>query len=214
MHVADANLDQTLSAILGSATSVITHADHAGLNLLVRGRFEPQATVGSAPDPLDALQQRTGVGPCIDASRDQTGIDVDDMADESRWPDFTAEALRLGVHAIFCVPLWVDHRRMGSLSLYAEKPRAFDDTAKRLAALYATHAAIALLEAQRTDQLRRALASRDVIGQAKGILMAQRRITADQAFTLLAQASRATDAKVVDIAEHVAATGALPEAKN
>ena len=210
MRGSDTTLTGTLAAILGSATSVISGADHAGLNLLTRGRFEPQATIGSAPEPLDALQQRTGTGPCIDASRKQESIDVANMAEETRWPDFAAAAVDLGVRAMCCVPLWVDDRRMGSLSLYAERPRAFDDTSKRLADLYATHAAVALLEAQRTDQLQRALASRDVIGQAKGVLMAQRRVTADEAFDVLKAASQALNRKLIDVAESVASTGELP----
>ena len=46
-------------------------ARDAGLNLLVGNRFTPQATVGAAPPMLDALQQRTGEGPCIESSRSQ-----------------------------------------------------------------------------------------------------------------------------------------------
>lgn len=213
MRGSDASLNGTLSAILGSATTVISGADHAGLNLLVRGRFEPQATVGSAPEPLDALQQRTGEGPCVEASRAQVSVEVDDMTSDSRWPEFAAAAVKLGVRAMCCVPLWVDDRRMGSLSLYAEHAGAFDADSKRLADLYATHAAIALLEAQRTDQLQRALASRDVIGQAKGVLMVQRRITADQAFDLLKAASQESNRKLIDVAEEVARTGAPPEVR-
>lgn len=210
MRVADADLPSTLTAILTSATTAIAAADHAGLNLLIRGKFEPQATLGSAPEPLDALQKRTGAGPCIDASRDQVSIDVEDMADDARWPEFAEAAVALGVRAMCCVPLWVDDRRMGSLSLYAERPRAFDGIARRLADLYATHAAVALLEAQRADQMQRALANRDIIGQAKGVLMAQRHITADQAFGLLKETSHAINRKVVDVATFVAGTGELP----
>lgn len=210
LHVDEADLHGTLTAVLTSATTAIRGADHAGLNLLTRGGFEPQATVGKAPPPLDELQKRTGVGPCIDASRDQVRIDVEDMADDARWPQFATAAVGLGVHAMLCVPLWVDDRRLGSLSLYAESRGAFDTTAKRLADLYATHSALALLEAQRTEQMRRALANRDLIGQAKGVLMTRYRITADDAFDRLRTASQRTNRKVVAVAEIVATTGDLP----
>lgn len=211
LRVPEAELSGTLSAILTSITSAIAGVDHAGLNLLVRGHFEPQATVGSAPEPLDALQQRTGTGPCIDASRDQMGVEIDDMSRDERWPQFAAAAVALGVRSMLCVPLWVDDRRLGSLSLYADAPEAFDATCKRLAELYATHAAVALLDAQRADQLRRALSSRDVIGQAKGVLMERHRITADAAFAMLTEASKNTNRKVTDIAESIAVTGVVPE---
>ena len=211
LHVNEADLGQTLEAILRSATSVIRCADHAGVNLLVRDRLEPQATLGSAPPRLDALQQRSGVGPCFDASREQCVITVADMACESRWPEFASTAVELEVHSMLCVPLWVDERRLGSVSLYSATTQAFDAAAVQLADLYATHAAVALADAQRTDQLRRAMASRDVIGQAKGVLMERHRITGDEAFEMLKQASRRANRKLVDVAEILAATGELPQ---
>lgn len=209
LHVKEADLPQTLEAILSAATSVIRCADHAGVNLLVRDRLEPQATVGSAPPRLDELQQRTGVGPCFDASRHQCVVSVADMAGESRWPEFAAAATTLGVHSMLCVPLWVDDRRLGSLSLYGAAPEAFDAAAAQLADLYATHAAVALADAQRTDQLRRAMANRDVIGQAKGVLMERHRITGDEAFEMLKEASRRLNRKIVDVAETLAHSGEL-----
>lgn len=213
LHVKDADLTGTLVAILTAATAAISGADQAGLNLYAGGRFEPQATVGQAPPQLDALQKRTNSGPCIDASRDQVSLHVEDFTNDQRWPGFAAAAVKLRICSMLCVPLWVDDRRLGSLSLYAHSTAAFDHSAKRMADLYAAHGAIALLEAQRADQLQRAVASRDVIGQAKGILMERHRITADQAFTLLHGASQRLNLKVSVIAESVAATGDFPIAE-
>ena len=59
-----------------------------------------------------------------------------------------------------------------------------------MARLFASQAALALAEAHRADQMRQALSSRDVIGQAKGILMERHRITADEAFGLLSKHSQ------------------------
>lgn len=207
LRVEQADLEGTLDAVVRSATAAVPAAEHAGLNLLVRGHFEPQATVGEAPPPLDALQQRTGSGPCIDASRDQVTIQIGDMRTEGRWANFARAAVDLGVHAMLCVPLWVDDRRMGSLSLYASVAEAFDGGAARLAELYATHAALALFEAQRVDQMQRAIESRDIIGQAKGVLMCRLQITAEQAFDVLKRASQTRNRRLVDVAELVAATG-------
>lgn len=211
LHLREAILDDTLRAILELATSVIRSADHAGLNLYSNGRFTPQATVGTAPPELDELQQRTGEGPCIESSRSQVTVVVDEMDSDSRWPRFAAAAVAKDVHSMLCLPLWVSEETLGSLSLYGTTPHAFRDTDRRLAELFATHAALALAAAQRTDQLRRAMASRDVIGQAKGILMERHRITADQAFLLLKKQSQRVNQKLVEVAETVAATGVLPE---
>jgi GAF domain-containing protein len=110
---------------------------------------------------------------------------------------------------MLCLPLWIDDRTLGSLSLYAPRSAAFDDTAGKLAQLFATHAALAIGDAQRTARLRRAMTNRDIIGQAKGILMERHRITADKAYDLLATASKHTNRKVVDLAHEITVTGQL-----
>jgi GAF domain-containing protein len=211
LHLREARLDDTLNAVLESAITTIRSAGHAGLNLYIKGRFTPRATIGSAPPALDGLQQRTGEGPCIESSRSQITVDIDDMQSDSRWPTFAAAAVTEGVHSMLCLPLWVSDETLGSLSLYGIAPHAFRAADRRLAELFATHAALALAAAQRTDQLRRAMANRDLIGQAKGILMERHRVTADQAFLLLKERSQHVNRKLVEVAETVASTGVLPE---
>jgi GAF domain-containing protein len=105
--------------------------------------------------------------------------------------------------------LWVDERCLGTLSLYGEQPAAFTSQDERITTLFATLAALALAEAQRTDQLRTALDNRDLIGQAKGILMQRDGITAEAAFALLSRASQHTNTRLVDVARHLAETGEL-----
>ncbi|WP_375487095.1 GAF and ANTAR domain-containing protein [uncultured Jatrophihabitans sp.] len=209
MRSPDGDVQSTLVAILRSACEVVDGADEAGLNLLRKGRFEPQAVVGEAPPALDLLQQSLGIGPCVDASREQTTVTVVDMASETRWAAFQAKAVELGICSMLCIPLWVDDTRLGSLSLYSRTPDAFSERDRTVANVFATHAALALAEAQRMTNLRQALVNRDVIGQAKGVLMVSRKITADQAFELLSQASQRTNQKLVRIAELVTLTGEL-----
>lgn len=210
LQVQEAGLQATLVAVLTAAVELIDGAQAAGLNLYEKGKFAPQAVLGVAPPQLDELQQRTGVGPCIEASREQCTIALTDTRRDERWPTFTAAAVRLGVLSMLCVPLWVDDRRLGSLSLYAPTAEAFTGAATRLAGLYATHAALALADAQRTEQLHRVIANRDVIGQAKGILMATRGLRAEEAFDVLVTTSQRLNRKLVEVAEVLAATGALP----
>lgn len=212
LHVKEAGLERTLEAVVATATRTIPGAAAAGLNLYERGRFVPQAIFGAAPHRLDALQQQTGTGPCIDASRDQVTVRIEDATTEARWPDWISLALSLDVLSMLCIPLWVDEQRLGSLSLYGGETHAFGEHESYLAGLFASHAALALSDAQRTENLRRVVLNRDIIGQAKGILMERHRITADQAFTRLSEASQRTNRKLIEIAELVAATGALPDA--
>lgn len=207
LRVDEADRDRTLSAIARSATTTIGAAEAAGINLLHGKKFIPQAVHGEAPLVLDNLQQRTGSGPCIDASRDQRTIEITDMHADDRWPEFARGAVDLGVLSMLCLPLWIDDRTLGSLSLYAASPSAFDATARRLAELFATHAALAIGDTQRTERLRRAMDNRDVIGQAKGILMERHGMSAEEAHELLVEASQRTNRKVAELAHELATTG-------
>jgi transcriptional regulator with GAF, ATPase, and Fis domain len=208
-HVKGADLSATLVAVLTEAVSLTDGTKHAGVNLYIKGRFEPQAVFGDAPLALDSLQQRTGDGPCIAASRDQQLVQIKDMTAEGEWPQFRALAVEQGVRAMLCLPLWVDDTRLGSLSLYSEEVRDFDERAGRVASLLATHAALVLSDALRTENLRRAIEGRDVIGQAKGILMERHRITADDAFEQLTKASQRANRKLSEVARSLVETGEL-----
>jgi GAF domain-containing protein len=210
LHVKEADLATTLNAIVISAAETIDGTSYAGVNLLVRGRFAPQATAGGPPPVLDEFQERTSEGPCVDASRDQVTVRIANMEQEHRWPKFAELAVSLGVLSMLCVPLWVDETRVGSLSLYGLAYGTFTPQHERLASLFATHAALALADAQRTEQLRLALANRDVIGVAKGVLMERHRVTVDAAFELLSSASQRVNRKLVVVAQDLVDTGELP----
>ena len=108
-----------------------------------------------------------------------------------------------------CVPLRVHEQCLGTLSLYSERASAFTNHDERVTTLFATLAAIALAEAQRTDQLHTALDNRDVIGQAKGILMERHRLSAETAFGMLSQASQHVNMKLNTVARHLVETGEL-----
>ncbi len=202
-------LQGTLDAILVAAADCVDLVDFAGVNIMSGRSFEPQATLGEPPNELDMLQKRTGDGPCIEASRSQLPVVVEDLSREQRWPEFASLGVSLGVRSMLCVPLWADEKRLGSLSLYSTRPDAFDERSRRLAELLAVHAAVVLSDAQRIENLGLALKNRDLIGQAKGILMERHRITADAAFEMLSSASQRANRKVASVAEEVASTGVL-----
>ena len=209
LHLRDADLQTTLDAIVSIAVDTVSAARYAGLILLIRGQLLPQATIGEPPHTLDLLQQHLGVGPCIDAAQLQTIVRVDDMSAAQRWPTFVGSATARGVASMLCVPLWVDEARLGTLSLYGTRAAAFTDHHVRLARLYATHAALALAAAQRTAHLHSALRNRDLIGQAKGILIERRGLSPDEAFRCLSLASHATNLKITAVARHLVESGEL-----
>lgn len=135
---------------------------------------------------------------------------IEDIREEDRWPRFAGRAADLGVRSMLSFQLFVTGSTMGALNLYSSRPGAFGEESESVGLVFASHAAVALVSAQHEEHLRAALASRDLIGQAKGILMNQFRITADQAFQVLVRASSHTNRKLVDIAEELCATGVLP----
>jgi GAF domain-containing protein len=210
LHVKNAELEPTLEAIASTAVAMLSPARYAGLTILSRGELIPRATTGEPPLLLDRLQQRLGDGPCISAAKHQSVFRIEDTRQDLRWPEFSAEAERLKVRSMLCVPLWIDERGLGALSLYADQAAAFSDLHERVTILLATFAALALAEAQRADQMHDALGNRDVIGQAKGILMERHGIAADAAFGVLSRVSQAENMKLAEIARRFVETGELP----
>ncbi len=92
---------------------------------------------------------------------------------------------------------------MGALNLYSKTVGAFDEEAHAVGSVFATHASVAIAGARSSDQKDEAIRSRDVIGQAKGILMAQKNISEDEAFDVLRRASQRMNVKLRELAERI-----------
>ena len=106
--------------------------------------------------------------------------------------------------------LFVEGDNLGALNLYARQPHAFGEESEDVGLLLAAHAAVAVAGARAEEHLRRAVDSRDLIGQAKGILMERYKITADQAFQVLARVSQQTNRRLADVADELTQTGSVP----
>ena len=138
------------------------------------------------------------------------------MRTEERWPDYARNAAALGVLSSLSMPLPFQGATIGGLNNYAGRPAAFghDDVviAEEVAAFVAIAVANAESSARATDDvanMRRAMVSRSVIEQAKGILMERYKITSDQAFTLLTRSSQRSNVKLREVAEQLTSTGVL-----
>ncbi len=130
---------------------------------------------------------------------------IPDLGAESRWPQFTAAAVEAGIGAMLCFPLFVAEATLGALNLYASRTGAFDAHARFTGLIVATHAAVAITGARQEETLTAALAHRDIIGQAKGIVMERFHLDAPRAFALLARLSQTENIKLRDIAEQLVA---------
>ena len=103
----------------------------------------------------------------MDAMYEHETIRVDDLPSERRWPELARRIPELGVASMLCFQLFVAGDDLGTLNLLARRPGAFTDESERLGLLFASHAAVAVAQAQKVTHLNTALASRDVIGQAR-----------------------------------------------
>ncbi|MGR7025970.1 GAF and ANTAR domain-containing protein [Geodermatophilus sp. URMC 62] len=205
------DVESTLQAITAAAVGVVPHVEECGISYVVgRSRIEPRASTGDLPLQVDALQGRLGQGPCLNAVWEQEVVRVDDVAADDRWPEFARQAVELGAAAMMCFRLFVEGNRLGALNLYAGRPGAFDDESQDVGHLFAAHAAVAVAGAEHEENLRAGMGRRDVIGQAKGILMERHKLTADQAFGVLTRVSQEMNRKLFDIARELTETGAVP----
>ena len=136
---------------------------------------------------------------------------IDSIPEEHRWPRFRRLAAEKGLGSLLSFQLFVSDDNLGALNLYAGEPHAFDEESEAVGLVFASHAAVALAGARQEERLRTAMVSRDLIGQAKGILVERFRITGDQAFRVLVGVSSRTNRRLVDIAEELCATGELPD---
>jgi GAF domain-containing protein len=198
---AEDNRDGTLRAIVHGALELVPAASWAGICLIQGKRVTLEACSHDLVVEFEQLQSDVGEGPCVSAIRQQRTVRVADLAKPGQlWPRFAATAVERGVRSMMSLPLSVCQETLGVLDLYAAQPDAFAADAQILADLVAQHAAVALAGATREHHLNAALVNRDVLGQAKGVLMQRDRLTAPQAFQLLVRASQDTNMKIADVA--------------
>jgi ANTAR domain len=142
---------------------------------------------------------------------------VDDLFEEDRWKRFTPPARELGLRSVLAYPLSTG--RPSALNLYSMLPRAFSPVDRAQGHLFSTLARLSLDSAYqraagdtRAENLTEALRTRELIGQAQGILMERERLTADQAFGVLRTASQRMNVKLRSVAEDLVRTGEHPSA--
>jgi GAF domain-containing protein len=211
-------VDRTLEQVLGDITALaaggIPGAESTSITLIRGDRAFTAAHHGEMALAADELQYERGYGPCMDAGRGNVVLRVDDMREESRWPDYVPRVLETGVRSSLSVPLPFQGSSIGALNVYSTRPQAFAtpeslDAGLQVAEAIAVAVVNADAHAQVRDQarnMRMAMDSRAVIEQAKGVLMAQRHVDADQAFDILREASQRYNRKLRDIAEGIVAS--------
>ena len=167
---------------------------------------------------VEGAQVELRQGPCHEAHRTGQLVTVPNPELEQRWPEYLTVASDHGMRSVAGIPMPVSEVRIGALNLYLRQAHEWGREELEMAQILADMASGYIFNANRLDDervradgLTRALESRDVIGQAKGILMPRHRVTAEASFELLRRVSQDRNVKLRDLAAHVVETGTLPE---
>jgi GAF domain-containing protein len=207
----DANLGHALRRVADTGCQLLPNCAAASVTIIER---EHAITVGSTSDTAQALddaQYTAGDGPCLTAARHGVMVRIDDTTAEQRWPDFCRQAADNGVHSSLSLPLRLSRdNTWGGFNLYGPVVGGFSDVDEELCHAFATQASIVVSNVQAywaslelSANLSRAMESRAVIEQAKGILMSTHRVSADDAFDLLVARSQTQNRKLREVAGDV-----------
>jgi GAF domain-containing protein len=206
--------EQSLSAILEQvvhlARRVLPTSVEASITLVSAAKPETAAFTAPIALALDERQYETERGPCLDAAMTGQRIRITEMAEETRWPQFTETAAESGVHSSLSIPLPIQRQVTGALNFYGTAPDAFHDETIELAETFAAHAAVAVANAHLYEstatlarQMQEAMETRAVIEQAKGIIMRDRKCNADEAFSALVSLSQESHIKLREVAQRL-----------
>ncbi|MFC3688747.1 GAF and ANTAR domain-containing protein [Aquipuribacter hungaricus] len=208
--VGSESLTQVLDRVAHLATRAVPDVDEVSVTFVEEGRGRTVVFTGQLAVQLDERQYADGFGPCLDAAATGRIVQVPDTANDSSYPDFAGQAVRSGVTRTLSVGMPVHGRTTGALNMYGFRGTGWDDLTIAMADGFAAHAGVALANAalyaravDEVSQMREAMASRAVIEQAKGMVMAARGCTADEAFAELGRMSAQANRKLRDIAEDV-----------
>jgi len=208
IRLSDTNIDGVLNHLARLAKRTIPGVADVSVTLSRGGPAYTAAFSGDLALSLDETQYEQGHGPCLTALASGEVLSIPHMGTEQRWPRFASRAVRAGCRSSLSVGLPVHESVAGAMNIYATERQAFDDEALALAQTFAGYAAVALANAHLYDtqaalahHMQTAMASRAVIDQAKGIIMGDRRCTAEQAFQILVKLSQDSNRKLRDVAQ-------------
>jgi GAF domain-containing protein len=215
--------EETPPSMMQRIVDVVQQAMPAGAEVsitLVRDeRPITAAFSGELAEVLDESQYERGYGPCLDAAQGGVFIEIGDARTEERWPGYVPTFLQRGALSALAAPVPAAHLA-AAVNVYARTAQAFSDDDRSHLVEVAAIAGAALtnmdtLQDARdlAEHLQKAMEFRSVIEQAKGVLIERYKLTADQAFRLLADASMHANRKVRDIAEDLVLTGELAGAR-
>jgi GAF domain-containing protein len=208
--LAEQTVEELLQTVVGLATSTVPRADGVSVSFAQDRRLTTTHATDDVVRELDEVQYRDGKGPCVDAIRTGTSVHFDVASDRDLYPVFADAADSRFITAVLSTPLTAGERVLGGLNCYSASQTAFNEDDADVLAQFARQASVvianaaALADAITTKaQLHLALESRDLIGQAKGMLMERRGCSADEAFDVLRHLSQRENKKLTLVAREI-----------
>jgi GAF domain-containing protein len=209
-------VDTALELVTSLAATTTPGTLGAAVTVVDEHGKRSRAASNTAAERADALQYQFDEGPCLTAWRTQEVVRIDDTTTDGRWPRWNDAASQLGVRSVLSTPLLMREESIGAMKVYCERPHNYGPHDEHVMRLLAAQAAILLANSQSLQEARRlsrqlteALASRDAVAQATGVLLARGAASAQDAFATLAAAARRTGAPVLDVARALVAAVAV-----
>jgi GAF domain-containing protein len=209
----DTDSETVIAELAEHAAVEVPGARYAGITVSRNAKhIDTPAATHIYPVLLDKIQQRHRQGPCLTAAWEEKTIHVADLEADDRFPLYRADALaETPIRSIMAFQLFIAGETMGALNVYAEQANSFDDESRNIGLVFAAHSSVAWNSARREQQFKRALASRDVIGQAKGMIMERYGVDAVRAFELLRKLSQDSNVPLIEIANELVAKSTVSD---
>jgi hypothetical protein len=212
-------ITSVLQNVVELANRGIAKACDTSVTLLNADGATCVAHTGRLSRELDEVQYRCGDGPSLKAAESNEIVEVTDCRADERWPNYARPAIERGALSCLAIPIPLIQQGSAALTVYAAAPHAFDEKGTQLAVRHGTYVAAALAYMHALETLRlefardldSALEHRGIIEQAKGILMERHRLTADQSFNALVDASQAANIKLRKVADELVTTGVFDQ---
>jgi len=207
----ESDSDHTLDRAVQTAIELVENADLAGLSVFTPGGVETPAANHEDLRSIDRLQHELGEGPCVRELRETDVIRIGNVSTDARWSHWgPLISEKFDIRSSLSFHLFTDGAQLAAMTLYAKKPDSFDhaDVVNGLAV--AAQAAVTLAATAHHDQLHQAMRSRQVIGEAVGMLRERFGMSSDRAFDVLKRLSSQQNVKLFVVAQHIVDTGRFP----
>lgn len=205
--LAEPDVQRTLDKMCELLVDTVEGCDHAVVTVVSNQHLESPAASDDVGPAVDAIQFELGDGPCVESIREHQTVVTDDLTTETRWPQFSHRAAEAtGVRSMVAFRLFLAADTMGSLNLYSKQPGAFSEESLAVGTIFAAHASVALRAARTKEdlaRLREVVETRELIGQAKGILMGRRGISSEAATELLCRGAERLKIELRELARRV-----------